>query len=102
VYDAGSVVPQKKLETFIFKHLTTKSVEVRSKEGLEWLTKYHNLDDHNPTVEYYLGILCLNRFEFKRASRHIHRCEEILAYRDHHPQALQSLLSQLRMTAPYY
>ncbi len=74
----------------------------RSKEGLEWLNKYHDLDNHNPTVEYYLGILCLNRFQFKKACEHIHRCEEILTYRGHHPKALQGLLTQLRTTAPFY
>lgn len=74
----------------------------RSKEALDWLEKYHDLDDNNPTVEYYLGILCMNRFQYKAALGHIRRCSEILAKADHHPRALEDLKDEFRITAPFY
>ena len=74
----------------------------RSKEALVWLRKYHALDNNNPTVEYYLAILCMNRFAFKDACSHIRRCTEILTYRGHNPKALQELKDELRFVAPFY
>ncbi len=74
----------------------------RSKEALEWLTKYHDLDNNNPTVEYYLGILCLNRFAYKKGLSHINRCSEIVALKNHSPRALDDLKNEFRKVAPYY
>lgn len=74
----------------------------RSKEALEWLEKYHEIDPNNPTVEYYLGILCMNRFQYNRALMHIRRCGEILKKAEHEPQAYEQLKDEFRVTAPFY
>ena len=74
----------------------------RNKEGLEWLNQYHQLDNNNPTVEYYLGVLGLSRLEYKKASKHIKRCDELLKRRGHHAKALDSLKTQARKCSPFY
>lgn len=39
---------------------------------------YHTLDQTNPTVEYYLALLCINRLDFKKAYLHLLRAETLM------------------------
>jgi tetratricopeptide (TPR) repeat protein len=71
----------------------------RSKEALDALEQYHLLDNNNPTVEYYLSILSMQRMQYKRAYAHLTRCKEILKQNNHAPQALFSLEHDLKKTS---
>ena len=72
----------------------------RTKEAKECLEKYHALDPTNPTVEYYLSILCMERYEFKKAKRHYRNLKVILDRNNHNPKALIELRQQLQQKAP--
>lgn len=74
----------------------------RSKEALTYLRRYHEIDSHNPTVEYYLGILCLNRFAFKEGVKHIKLCHTLVNSKGHYPLALRELKATQRQTTPFY
>lgn len=39
---------------------------------------YHLLDQTNPTVEYYLAHLCINRLDFKKAYLHLMKAENLM------------------------
>ena len=68
----------------------------RGQEALETLTTYHKLDPHNPVVEYYLSIVCMERFRYKDAWEHLKAAERIVALRDHAPECLKGLRHYLR------
>ena len=72
----------------------------RSKEALEILTHYHGIDPNNPTVEYYLSILCTERFRYKQAWEHLKSVETLLSLKDHHPDFLRKLRHHLRSLYP--
>lgn len=40
---------------------------------------YHALDPSNPTVEYYLALLCIHRLDYKKAYIHLTQAEKILS-----------------------
>jgi len=68
----------------------------RSKEALETLEKYHLIDQNNPTVEYYLATLAMQRYQFYKASKHLIQCEKITAKKNHNPSVLKNLRNSLR------
>ena len=72
----------------------------RGKEGLECLQAYHALDQKNPTVEYYIASLSLERMDLRRAAKHYEICRTITDAVDHDPQALKSLRRTLRRVYP--
>jgi tetratricopeptide (TPR) repeat protein len=47
----------------------------KAKEAFE---QYHLLDSTNPTVEYYLAHLCMNRLDYKKANDHLNRLENLM------------------------
>ncbi|MDX8431361.1 MAG: transglutaminase family protein [Candidatus Algichlamydia australiensis] len=72
----------------------------RGKEGLECLQAYHALDSQNPTVEYYLAALSLERSDLRQAAKHFEICRTITSAKDHYPKALKSLDRSLRNVYP--
>lgn len=72
----------------------------RTGEALNVLTRYHNLDSGDPTVEYYLSIVCAERYDFNKSWEYLKRAEAITAARDHHPAALRGLRGKLRTICP--
>jgi tetratricopeptide (TPR) repeat protein len=72
----------------------------RAGEALDILTRYHKLDPHDPTVEYYLSIVCAERYDLNRSWQYLKNAEAITAARDHHPHALRGLRSKLRTLCP--
>ncbi len=72
----------------------------RLHSGLESLDRYHELDDSNPTVEFYLAMVHIQRHHFPKAWKHFNRAKEILANREHNPKALKELETHLTLTAP--
>ena len=82
-------------------HLATTYMQLaRHGEALEILNKYHAIDSADPTVEYYLAALSLERFDFKKAWNHYQNAYKTTAARNHAPQALKSLHRQLKLTYP--
>jgi tetratricopeptide (TPR) repeat protein len=72
----------------------------RNKEAIGCLKQYHALDPTNPTVEYYLSALSLQRWSFKDAIKHLDFCKLILKKYDHHPKLIGHLEKDLRQNAP--
>ncbi len=71
----------------------------RSNEAYEALKQYNKLDQNNPTVEYYLTNIAMQRYEFKEAYKYIRNCEHLLNKANHKPKALTSLQYSLRTTS---
>lgn len=63
----------------------------RGHEALETLTRYHGIDSTNPSVEYYLAALKLNRFLYKEAWMHLELAETLTSERGHAPHCLKGL-----------
>ncbi len=72
----------------------------RGSEGLEVLKQYHKVDPNNSTVEYYLTMLCIERFDYIQAWKFLKHTEEIVHARDHNPKALRSLHQSLKRLCP--
>jgi tetratricopeptide (TPR) repeat protein len=69
-------------------------------EAQEVLTRYHKLDPADPTVEYYLAIVCAERHDFNKAWEYLKQAEAITQNRGHHPAALRGLRNKLRTLCP--
>lgn len=72
----------------------------RTKEALEILKKYHHLDKHDPTVNYYLSILCYERMRYKEAWEFFDLMKLKLLEKNHSPQSLKALEFELRTAEP--
>lgn len=72
----------------------------RSGEALDVLKHYHDLYPHDPTVEYYLAIVCAERRDFNQSWHFLQSAEAITSKRDHRPNALRALRSKLRTVCP--
>jgi len=72
----------------------------RTGEAQKILTRYHEVDPTDPTVEYYLSIVCAERYDFRSAWKYLKNAETITAARDHKPQALRALRNKLRTVCP--
>jgi len=72
----------------------------RAGDALKVLLSYHNLDSNDPTVEYYLSIVCAERLDYNKSWKFLKRAEAITARRDHHPNALRGLHNKLRTICP--
>ena len=72
----------------------------QEKEGLKQLAAYHELDPNNPTVEYYIAALSMNRFLYKEAWNYLKAAQALVKARNHHPDCLRSLYHQLRRLSP--
>ena len=72
----------------------------RQGEALSLLERYHELDPNDPTAEYYLSILYMERQNFVRAWKHLKQAEELTSLRDHHPKVLKELRKELTILCP--
>ncbi len=72
----------------------------RAGEALPILKRYHNVDPSDPTVEYYLSIVCAERLDYNSAWRYLQKAESITSARDHRPAALRGLRAKLRTLSP--
>lgn len=101
---------QKELEGILKKHpkfragilqLAVTYLQLsRIGEALPILTRYHEIDPYDPTVEYYLSIACAERYDFNKSWKYLRNAEGITAKRDHNPIALRSLRNKLRTICP--
>jgi tetratricopeptide (TPR) repeat protein len=104
------VEKQKEIEALIKKfprfragifHLAVCHLQLgRVKEAKEALEKYHRLDPTNATVEYYLSIVSMERFDWMQAWRYLKITEKILEEREHKCRALRELKTELRKSCP--
>jgi regulator of sirC expression with transglutaminase-like and TPR domain len=72
----------------------------RGSEALDILEQYHKIDPHDATVEYYLAVLCMERFDYRKAWSFLKNAETLAAARDHHPKALKGLRQALKRVSP--
>lgn len=72
----------------------------RSQEAKEILERYHRIDPSNCVVEYYLSILCLQRFDYAQAWKYLNSTETILKSREHKSKALRGVRETLQRLSP--
>ncbi|HSX04396.1 MAG TPA: transglutaminase family protein [Rhabdochlamydiaceae bacterium] len=72
----------------------------RASEALNILKSYHKIDPNDPTVEYYLAVLCVERLDYNGAWEYLKRAENITRTRNHSPKALKGLRHHLRTISP--
>jgi len=72
----------------------------REKEAKKVLVKYEKLDEHEPTVNYYLSVICAQRHDFINAWKYYDRTEMILKSHNHFPKALKELKLALLQLCP--
>lgn len=72
----------------------------RGNEALEVLQKYHEIDPNYAVVEYYLSILCMERYDYNRAWSFLKHSETLTRARDHDPKALKAVRTALKRTCP--
>lgn len=101
---------QKKLEKVVEQfprfrqgvfHLATTWLQLgREKEALPVLEKYIQMNPKDPTVNYYIAAIHLQRRNFNKAWHYLRACEEIVFAKDHKPHALQELRQALQRSCP--
>lgn len=72
----------------------------RMTEAKEALEKYHALDPHNATVEYYLSVSSVERYDYLSAWKYLKNTEQLLEAREHKCRALRGLKDHLRRLCP--
>jgi regulator of sirC expression with transglutaminase-like and TPR domain len=72
----------------------------RANEAREILEKYHAIDPTNCVIEYYLSILCLQRYDYNRSWNYLKQTEALLTEREHKSQALRGVKDALRRVSP--
>jgi len=64
-------------------------------KALKPLEKLFSLDPQNPTVNYYLSAIYLQRCHYPKAWKHLHLAEKFLQSKNHFPKALKALREEL-------
>lgn len=72
----------------------------RLNEALPYLEKAQKLDPHDPSIEYYLAELYLERMDYSKAWKHLHNAERLTAARNHNPRTLRDLRKTLSTLYP--
>jgi tetratricopeptide (TPR) repeat protein len=72
----------------------------RGSEALQILQRIDRFDPGNAVVNYYLCILCMQRYDYNTAWRYFKQAQKLSSERDHHPKALKSLQQELRRLCP--
>lgn len=67
----------------------------RSDEALTVLQRYHEIDPHFATAEYYLAVLYAERLDYNRSWEHLRLAEALVKERQHNPEALIELRQKL-------
>jgi predicted Zn-dependent protease len=101
---------QKQLEEMISKHpqfragvfhLAVTHLQLgREKEALPILERYMSLDAKNPVVCYYLAAIHAQRMNYNAAWKYLQSAEALVHARNHSPQTLEELRSNLQMACP--
>lgn len=72
----------------------------RTKEALATLEIYHTLHPDDPTAEYYLSIINMERLNYNNAWKHYNKALQLTKARDHNPKALKELQKALIRCCP--
>ncbi len=72
----------------------------REKEALPILERYIELHPKDPSGNYYLSAIYMQRFNYSMAWKYLHRAEAILAAHNHAPKALKELRQALLRACP--
>jgi regulator of sirC expression with transglutaminase-like and TPR domain len=74
----------------------------RTKEAYEVLLKYHQIDQTNPVVEYYLAALALERLMINEGKIHLKKSEELLKQQNYSPHVLKDLYLAYKKEDPTF
>lgn len=81
--------------------LATLSMQMRHyRRALECLENYHQIDDRNVSVEYFLAVIYAERMDYTRAWNHLRHTEKLLSLRGHTPKAVELFRRELTALAP--
>jgi len=72
----------------------------RTGEALEVLERYHEIDQNNATIEYYLAALYAERTDYNNAWKHFRLSEALVKRRGHEPKALSTFRQELASLCP--
>lgn len=107
---ASILEKQKKLEAVVLKypkfrqgifHLAITWLQLgREKEALPILEKYHRVSALDPTVNYYLAAIHLQRHNYMEAWKYLRDAETLVLAKNHHPKALIDLKRSLQRACP--
>jgi len=89
-----------KFKAGIFSLATTWLQLHRQREALEILERYHVLEPNDPTTEYYLTMLYLERYDYNKAWEHLRSLEKIVKNRNHYPKQIKEIRRELALFFP--
>lgn len=72
----------------------------REPEALAALQRYHQLEPHDPTAEYYLSTLYAKRYDYNKAWEHFKYVETLIHSKNYAPKQLKSLKRELAFLSP--
>lgn len=72
----------------------------REGEALEVLENYYAIDSNDPTSNYYMAALYMERMNHAQAWKRLRQAEKIVFERKHFPKALKELRQQLAQLSP--
>ena len=107
---ASILAKQKKLEAVVAKYpkfrqaifqLATTWLQLgREKEALPILENYHKIFPSDPTVNYYLSAIQLQRHSYNESWKYLQSAEKIVLKHNHRPKALLELRRSLERLCP--
>ncbi len=72
----------------------------REKEALVYLNDLYKIDPNDPTLNYYLSIICYERYDYLNAWKYYKNTKKILDKHNHKPRALKELYMALKAKCP--
>lgn len=72
----------------------------REKEALPLLERYIRMHAEDPTVNYYLSAIYLQRFNFPQAWKYLKKAESVVYAKNHYPKTLRELRQELLRACP--
>lgn len=68
--------------------------------ALKLLERFHEIDNQDPLIEYYLSVLYFERFDWNKSWQSYKNVEALTKAHDHYPKALKEIKQALEKTAP--
>ncbi|HSX12873.1 MAG TPA: transglutaminase family protein [Chlamydiales bacterium] len=72
----------------------------REKEALPILERYHAIHPQDPTVNYYLSAIHLQRRNYPKSWKYLNIAEKLVKEKNHEPKALQEIRKKLQKVCP--
>lgn len=67
----------------------------RSKEALDTINRYLQIDDTEPEIHYYAGVIQMERNNYRQAWIHLKKAEALLEKKNHQPKVLKEFKRKL-------